>query len=180
MHPKPVIIRDDYKGSDKLKGKVALITGGDSGVGRSVAVHFAREGADIAIVYLEEDEDAKKTEEMVKAEHQRCLLLKGNIQDQDFCKACVEKTFSHYEKLNILVNNAAEQHPTDDVQAWDLEVVEDTFRTNILSMFYITKPALEKMRDGDVVINTTSVTAYHGRAALIDYSSTKYVWLFWQ
>lgn len=173
MHPEPVIIRDNYQGSEKLKGKIALITGGDSGIGRSVAVHFAREGADVTIVYLEEDEDARKTEEMVKKEGQMCLLLKGNIQDRSFCKECIDKTFYHYGKLNILVNNAAEQHPTDDVQAWDLDLTESTFKTNILSMFYLTQPALEKMNDGDAIINTTSVTAYHGRAALIDYSSSK-------
>jgi NAD(P)-dependent dehydrogenase (short-subunit alcohol dehydrogenase family) len=173
MQPEPITIRDIYTGSEKLKGKVALITGGDSGIGRSVAVHFAREGADVAIVYLEEDEDAKKTEEMVKKEGQMCLLLKGNIQDREFCKECVEKTFYHYGKLNILVNNAAEQHPTDDVQKIDLDLTESTFKTNILAMFYLTQPALEKMNNGDNIINTASITAYQGREALIDYSSTK-------
>jgi len=173
MQPEPLIIRDNYKGSEKLKGKVALITGGDSGIGRSVAVHFAREGADVAIVYLEEDEDASKTEELVKKEGQMCLLLKGNIQDRNFCSECVEKTFLHYGKINILVNNAAEQHPTDEVQKIDLDLTENTFKTNILSMFYLTLPTLEKMNSGDVIINTTSITAYQGREALIDYSSTK-------
>lgn len=173
MQPEPIIIRENYKGSEKLKGKVALITGGDSGIGRSVAVHFAREGADVAIVYLAEDEDAKETEALVKKEGQMCLLLKGNIQDRDFCKECIDKTFYHYGKLNILVNNAAEQHPTDNVQEIDLDLTESTFKTNILAMFYLTQPALEKMSNGDVIINTTSITAYQGREGLIDYSSTK-------
>jgi NAD(P)-dependent dehydrogenase (short-subunit alcohol dehydrogenase family) len=173
MQPEPVTIRDSYKGSEKLKGKVALITGGDSGIGRSVAVHFAREGADVAIVYLEEEEDAKKTEAMVRKEGQMCILIKGNIQDRNFCKECVEKTFYHYGKLNILVNNAAEQHPTDDLQQIDLDLTESTFKTNILAMFYLSLPALEKMDSGDSIINTTSITAYQGREALIDYSSTK-------
>jgi NAD(P)-dependent dehydrogenase (short-subunit alcohol dehydrogenase family) len=173
MQPEPVTIRDNYKGSEKLKGKVALITGGDSGIGRSVAVHFAREGADVAIVYLEEEEDAKKTEAMVRKEGQMCILIKGNIQDRNFCKECVEKTFFHYGKLNILVNNAAEQHPTDDLQKIDLDMVDSTFKTNILAMFYLSLPALEKMGSGDSIINTTSITAYQGREALIDYSSTK-------
>lgn len=173
MQPEPVTIRDSYKGSEKLKGKVALITGGDSGIGRSVAVHFAREGADVAIVYLEEEEDAKKTEAMVRKEGQMCILIKGNIQDRNFCKECVEKTFYHYGKLNILINNAAEQHPTDDLQQIDLDLTESTFKTNILAMFYLSLPALEKMGSGDSIINTTSITAYQGREALIDYSSTK-------
>ena len=173
MKPEPITIRDNYKGSEKLKGKVALITGGDSGIGRSVAVHFAREGADVAIVYLEEDEDAKDTERMVRKEGQMCLLLKGNIQDRDFCKECIEKTYLHYGKLNILVNNAAEQHPTEELQEIDLDLTESTFKTNILAMFYLSLPALEKMGSGDSIINTTSITAYQGREALIDYSSTK-------
>lgn len=173
MIPAPEVIRDSYKGSGKLTGKVALITGGDSGIGRSAAVHFAREGADVAIVYLEEDEDANKTREMVEAEGRNCLLFKGNIQERKFCVECVENTVDRFGKLNILVNNAAEQHPVNELDELDLDLVESTFKTNILAMFYITLPALKKMNSGDSIINTTSVTGYAGRKGLVDYSSTK-------
>lgn len=173
MVPTPEVIKDSYKGSGKLKGKTALITGGDSGIGRSAAVHFAREGADVAIVYLEEDEDANDTRKMVEAEGKACLLLKGNIQDRNFCMECVEKTYGRFGQINILVNNAAEQHPVNDLEDLDLDLVEETFKTNILAMFYITLPALKKMKEGDCIINTTSVTSYRGRKGLVDYSSTK-------
>ncbi len=173
MKPEPLVIRDNYRGTDKLKKKVALITGGDSGIGRSVAVHFAREGADIAIIYRSEDSDAEKTKKLVEKEGQNCMLIKGNLQDKVFCRESVEKVTSFYGKLNILVNNAAEQHPHEDLSDLDLAMMEETFKTNIFSMFYITQPALEKMSQGDAIINTTSVTAFHGRPNLIDYSSTK-------
>lgn len=173
MDPHPEIIRDDYKGSEKLKGKVALITGGDSGIGRAVAVHFAREGAKVAIIYLEEDEDAGITEEMVKNENSECLILKGDIRNRDFCQKCIEDVLAKFGDLNILVNNAAEQHIRQGVEDLDLDVVEKTFQTNIISMFYITKFAVPYLNDGDSVINTTSVVAYQGRKYLIDYGATK-------
>jgi len=174
MFPKPEIIRPDYRGSDKLLDRVALITGGDSGIGRAVAVHFAREGADVAIVFLEvEKADAEKTKELIDKEERRCLLIPGDIRDKRFCASAVSRTVKHFGKLNILVNNAAEQHPIDDFRNIDLESVERTFQTNILAMFYLTKEALKHLKKGDSIINTTSVTNYRGSESLVDYSSTK-------
>jgi len=173
MHPQPEIIRESYKGSGKLKGKVALITGGDSGIGRAIAVHFAREGADIAIIYLEEDEDALKTKEMVEGEGQKCLILRGDIRSREFCEKCVKKVAGTFGKLNILVNNAAEQHVRQGIKELEIETVERTFHTNIISMFYLTKQAVEHLNKGDSIINTTSVVAYQGREYLIDYGATK-------
>ena len=175
MDPKPEIIRDSYRGSGKLQDKVALITGGDSGIGRSAAVHFAREGADVAIVYLDEqeDKDAQEAKRLIEQEGRKCLTLRGNLQDKNFAQECVEKTYSEFGKLDILVNNASEQHPHKSVEELEFDMMESTFRTNIFAMFYITKPALEKMRDGGAIINTTSVVSYQGRKALLDYSSSK-------
>lgn len=173
MTPKPEIIREGYKGSDKLKGKVALITGGDSGIGRSAAVHFAREGADVAIMYLNENEDAIETKEMVEKEGRKCILIAGDIRDEAFCKEAVERTKRELGQINVLVNNAAEQHPKKNLEEITGEQLENTFRTNILAMFYITKAALPYLQEGDSIINTTSVTAYRGSQELLDYSSTK-------
>jgi NAD(P)-dependent dehydrogenase (short-subunit alcohol dehydrogenase family) len=173
MHPAPEIIRKDYKGSDKLKGKTALITGGDSGIGRAVAVHFAREGADIAIIYLSEDKDAEETEQMVKKEGRKCVSIKGDIGERTFCFSAVEEVLKHYNKINILVNNAAEQHLHDSIEELDLDLMEKTFRTNIFSMFYLSKAVVPHLNEGDCIINTTSITAYRGSAHLLDYSSTK-------
>lgn len=173
MDPEPVVIRDGYRGSGKLDGKVALITGGDSGIGRAVAVHFAREGADVAIVYLEETQDAKDTQAMVEAEGKKCVLLKGDIRKEKFCKEAVEKTVKELGKLNILVNNAAEQHPQDDIRDISTEQLEGTFATNVFPMFHFVQAALDYLHEGDAIINTTSVTAYRGSESLLDYSSTK-------
>jgi NAD(P)-dependent dehydrogenase (short-subunit alcohol dehydrogenase family) len=174
MQPEPEVIRPNYKGSGKLLDKVALITGGDSGIGRSVAVHFAREGCDVAIVYLEQEiNDAEKTKEMVEQEGRKCLLIPGDIRDRNFCSWAVKKTIQQLGKLNILVNNAAEQHPVDDFRKIDLDVMEKTFRTNIFAMFYLTREALNHMKPGDSIINSTSVTNYRGNQYLVDYSSTK-------
>ncbi|MBN2733059.1 MAG: SDR family oxidoreductase [Balneolaceae bacterium] len=173
MHPKPEIIRDDYKGSGKLQGKVALITGGDSGIGRAVAVHFAREGADIAIIYLVEDEDAEQTKQMVEEEGRECLVLRGDIRDKEFCASCVESVVEELGGLNILVNNAGEQHVRQGIANVDLELTEKTFHTNVIAMFYITKAAAPHLKDGDSIINTTSVVAYQGREYLIDYGAAK-------
>jgi NAD(P)-dependent dehydrogenase (short-subunit alcohol dehydrogenase family) len=173
MDPEPVVIRESYRGSGKLEGKVALITGGDSGIGRAVAVHFAREGADVAIVYLNEDQDAQQTKEMVEAEGQRCLLLPGDIRDEKFCQQAVQKTVKQLGKLNVLVNNAAEQHPQEEVTDISAEQLNTTFTTNIFSFFYFTQAALKHLQEGDSIINTTSVTAYDGSPQLLDYSSTK-------
>lgn len=173
MEPEPKIIRETYRGSGKLKGKTALITGGDSGIGRAIAVYYAREEASVAIVYLEEDEDAEKTREMVRKEGAKCLILKGDIRDKNFCRKCVEDTVQEFGSLNILINNAGEQHLHDGFKDMDLDVMEKTFRTNIISMFYITHAAVQHMEPGDCIINTTSVVAYQGRKYLIDYGSTK-------
>jgi len=173
MDPAPVVIRDNYRGSGKLQGKTALITGGDSGIGRSVAVHFAREGADVAIVYLNEGKDASDTKAMVEAEGKNCLLIQGDIRDEAFCKEAVRRTVSEFGKLNILVNNAAEQHPKESVDEISPDQLSDTFATNIFSFFYFTQAAMPHLAEGDNIINTTSITAYRGSPSLLDYSSTK-------
>ncbi len=173
MTPRPEIIRDDYRGSGKLEGKVALITGGDSGIGRAVAVHFAREGADVAVMYLDEEEDAHNTQQMVEEEGRRCLLISGDIRDEVFCRNAIQQTVERLGKLDILVNNAAEQHPQQDIQAITREQLSATFETNIFAMFYLAKAALNVMPDDGNIINTASVTAYKGNPTLLDYSSTK-------
>ncbi|GAA4309738.1 SDR family oxidoreductase [Nibribacter koreensis] len=173
MTPEPIVIRDNYKGSDKLKGKKALITGGDSGIGRAVAVHFAREGADVAIVYLDENQDAKDTQKMVEKEGRKCVLIKGDLRDEKFCKEAVKRTVKELGGLNILVNNAAEQHEKEDLREITAEQLENTFKTNIFSFFYVTQAALDHLQKGDSVINTTSITSYRGSDHLIDYSATK-------
>ncbi len=173
MYPAPIVIRENYRGSSKLEGKIALITGGDSGIGRSVAVHFAREGADVAIVYLDENQDAADTRAMVEAEGKRCLLIQGDIRSEAFCKEAVSRAVNEFGKLNILVNNAAEQHPQESVDQISPNQLSDTFATNIFSFFYFTQAALPHLQQGDTVINTTSITAYHGSPSLLDYSSTK-------
>ena len=166
-------IRDSYKGTGKLKDKVAVITGGDSGIGRSVAVHFAREGADVAIVYLKSDDDAKATEKMVQAEGRKCLVLKGDISDEGFCKQVIAFTHHEFGKLDILVNNAGTHEDDDEVGDFEAEQLMRTFAVNIFSFFYLTKAALEIMPGGSTIINTASVTAYRGSEHLIDYSATK-------
>ncbi|MEO6287776.1 MAG: SDR family oxidoreductase [Dyadobacter sp.] len=173
MDPAPVIIRENYRGSGRLQDKAALITGGDSGIGRAVAIHFAREGANVAIVYLDENQDASDTKALVEAEGRACLLIQGDIRDEQFCKDAVSQTVNEFGKLNILVNNAAEQHPKEDIREISAEQLLDTFSTNIFSFFYFTQAALPHLEKGDAIINTTSITAYHGSPSLLDYSSTK-------
>ena len=175
MTPKPIYDRDSYKGSDKLKGKVALITGGDSGIGRSVAVLYAKEGADVAIVYLDEHEDAKKTKELVEAQGQKCLLIAGDISGEKFCHEAVEKTVSELGKLDILVNNAAEQYMEDPTTMEDIDSARlgSIFSVNIFSMFYFCKAAIPHLKEGSTIINTTSINAYKGNASLLSYSTTK-------
>jgi NAD(P)-dependent dehydrogenase (short-subunit alcohol dehydrogenase family) len=173
MDPRPEVIKANYKGAGKLNDKVALITGGDSGIGRSVAVHFAREGANVAIVYLDEDVDAKETQKMVEAEGKNCLLIKGDVKKPSFCRKAVKTTVKKFRKINILVNNAGMQVPQKDPKKIDDKQLEDTFRTNIFGYFYFVHEVLEYFQAGDTIINTTSVTAYRSSPNLIDYSSTK-------
>lgn len=175
MKPEPRTIRDDYRGSGKLSGKVALITGGDSGIGRSIAVMFAREGANAAIVYLEETADAEKTRSLVEAEGQSCLLIKGDAGRAAFCKKAVEKTIKRFDRLDVLVNNAAVQHPESEIAEIDEKQLIATFRTNVFSMFFLVQAALPhlKKQQASSIINTTSVTAYRGSPGLLDYSATK-------
>ncbi|MEX0652867.1 MAG: SDR family oxidoreductase [Phycisphaeraceae bacterium] len=174
MTPGPEVIRAGYHGSGKLAGKTALITGGDSGIGRAVAVAFAREGADVAIVYLEEDQDAMATERMVDHEGQQCYVIRGDLQKEAFCRRAVEEATNELGRLDVLVNNAAVQFPTPNFEQVDAKQVETTFRTNIFSMFHLSRAAMKelKRRKGNIV-NTTSVTAYRGSGGLVDYASTK-------
>jgi NAD(P)-dependent dehydrogenase (short-subunit alcohol dehydrogenase family) len=173
MDPKPEYINPKYKGSGKLEGKKALITGGDSGIGRAVAVHFAREGADVAIVYLEEGEDAQKTKKLIEAEGRKALLIQADVSDPETSVKAVQQTVDAFGGLNILVNNAAQQYPQDDIADISNEQLEKTFRTNIFPHFYFAKEALKHFQEGDCIINTTSVTAYRSSPHLLDYSSTK-------
>lgn len=174
MQPVPEIVPEHYVGSGKLDGKVALVTGGDSGIGQSAAVLFAKEGADVAVVYLEEQQDAEATREMIEAEGRKCLLVKGDIGKQSFCRRAVERTLKKFGRLDVLVNNAAEQHPKEDIADIDEKQLVATFRTNVFSMFFLTQAALPELKKHKgSVINTTSVTAYRGSPGLLDYSSTK-------
>lgn len=173
MDPAPEYIKSSYAGSGKLQDKVALITGGDSGIGRAVSVHFAREGADIAIVYLDEDIDAEETKRLIEADGRKCLLIKGDVKKAAFGKKAVAQTVSKLGKLNILINNAGMQFPQKDPRKIDEKQLEDTFRTNIFAYFHFANEALEHLGEGDCIINTTSVTAYRSSPNLIDYSSTK-------
>lgn len=173
MRPQPEATDEGYRGSGKLRGKVALITGGDSGIGRAVAIAFAKEGADVAISYLDEQGDAEKTKEMVEAAGGRCLLLPGDIGEEAVCQALVQRTLEAFDHLDILVNNAAEQHPQKSIATISAEQLERTFRTNLFAMFYLTKAALPHLRKGSAIINTSSVTAYRGSSHLLDYAATK-------
>ncbi len=173
MHPQPQSDDPNYQGSGKLKGKVALITGGDSGIGRAVALAFAKEGADSAIVYLNEHEDAEETKRLVAEYGQKCLLISGDVRQEDFCRTAVEQTASELGRLDSLINNAAEQHPQESIEDISAEQLERTFRTNIFSMFYLTQSALKHLQPGSTIINTASVTAYKGSPKLLDYSATK-------
>lgn len=173
MNPEPIYVDPNYRGSGKLKGKVALITGGDSGIGKSAAIYFAKEGADVAIVYLDEHKDAEDAKKQIEAEGQQCLLLSGDIGKEEFCKEVVKKTIDKFSKIDVLVNNAAEQHPQKSLLDITSEQLEKTFRTNIFSYFYLTKAVLPHLQKGSSIINTASITAYAGNELLIDYSSTK-------
>jgi NAD(P)-dependent dehydrogenase (short-subunit alcohol dehydrogenase family) len=173
MRPRPQAEDATRPGSPKLQGKVALITGGDSGIGRAVALAFAREGADVAIVYLDEHGDAEETVRRVRAHGRRCIPVAGDVGDERLCREAVARAVQELGRLDILVNNAAEQHVQERPEDISAEQLERTFRTNIFSYFYMTKAALPHLREGAAIINTTSVTAYRGNPTLIDYSATK-------
>jgi NAD(P)-dependent dehydrogenase (short-subunit alcohol dehydrogenase family) len=174
MDAKPIFDLEEYKGYDRLKGKVAIITGGDSGIGRAVAVAYAKEGAKVAVAYKNEKRDAEDVAEYMKSKGWNTpLLFEGDIGDPDFCERVVTKTNEHYGKIDILVNNAGEQHPQDSILDISNEQLRQTFATNIFSMFYFVKAALPFMPEGSSIINTSSVTAYKGNPELLDYSSTK-------
>ncbi len=174
MTPRPTADDHRDRGSGKLEGKRALITGGDSGIGRAVAIAFAKEGADVMILHLEsEEKDARETVRAVEKYRRKCIAVAGDIGDETFCQEAVERCARELGGLNILVNNAAEQHPQDSIEKISREQLERTFRTNIFAMFYLVKAAMKHLRKDDVIINTTSVTAYKGNPVLLDYSSTK-------
>ncbi len=173
MNPEPEIIRKGYSGSGKLNNKVALITGADSGIGRSVAVHFAVEGADVAIVYDQSSEDAEATKAMVESHDGKALLICGDLKQPEFCREVIEKTRSELGEINILVNNAGVQFPQNSITDIDDKQLHLTFETNVYPLFYITRQVVKHMTAGDSIINTTSITAYRGHDILIDYASTK-------
>jgi len=173
MQLKPRFDAPDYRGSGKLDGKVAIVTGGDSGIGRSVAVLYAREGADVAIVYLTAHEDAQETKRWIEKEGRRCLLIAGDVKDSKFCAEAVEKTVSEFGRLDILVNNAAFQEHANSIEDVTDDRLEETFRTNIFGYFYMARAAVPHLKEGSAIVNTTSVTALRGSGKLLDYSATK-------
>ena len=174
IRPRPKYKAPEYRGSDKLKGSAALITGGDSGIGRAVAVLFAREGADVAIVYLPvEESDAQTTKKAVEEEGRRALLIPGDVQDSAFCADAVERSVSEFGRLNILVNNAAYQQHQESIADISDEQLDRTFRTNIYGYFYMTRAALPHLKPGSAIINTGSITGLEGSKQLLDYSATK-------
>ncbi|MGV3772034.1 MAG: SDR family oxidoreductase [Verrucomicrobiales bacterium] len=173
MTPKPQSEVPHQRGTGKLQGKVAIISGGDSGIGRAVAIAFAKEGALVTVLYLNEHKDAEETRSLIEKEHGECLLIAGDIGQENFCQDAVRKTLERFKKLDIVVNNAAEQHPKKSLTEITAEQLERTFRTNIFSYFFLTKAALPHLKEGSSIINTTSVTAYRGSEKLLDYSSTK-------
>jgi NAD(P)-dependent dehydrogenase (short-subunit alcohol dehydrogenase family) len=173
MTPRPEAEDHGYRASGKLDAKVALVTGGDSGIGRAVAILFAKEGADVAVAYLNEHDDANETKRQVEQEGRRCILIPGDVGDESYCKRAVRQTMDQLGQLHILINNAAEQHPQDSIEQITAEQLERTFRTNIFGMFFMVKAALPHLQKGAAIVNTTSVTAYQGNPTLLDYSSTK-------
>lgn len=173
MNPKPVYDNPQYVGSGKLKNKVAIITGGDSGQGRAVAVAFAKEGADVVIVYLNEHEDAEETKQAVEQKGRQCLLIAGDIGSEEHCIDIVAQTISTFGRLDILVNNAAEQHVQTSLEHITTAQMEKTFRTNFYGLFFLTKAALPHMQKGSAIINAGSLTAYEGNEQLMDYAATK-------
>lgn len=173
MDPEPIYDNPDYKGTGRLKGRTAIITGGDSGIGRAISVAYGKEGCNVVIVYNTADDDANTTKQAVESYQAKVLLIKGDIGDSNFCNQVVEKTVQTFGSLDILVNNAAEQHPQKRLEDITDEQLHRTFQTNIFSMFYLTRAALPHLKENSVIINTSSITAYKGSADLLDYSATK-------
>lgn len=173
MKPRPKAEDKEQRGSGKLQGKVAIITGGDSGIGRAVAVAFAKEGADVAVVYLEEHKDAEATEQLVEQHGRKCLLIDGDVGDEKFCIDVVKQTLSEFGQIDIVVNNAGEQHPQDSIEKISANQLVSTFRTNVFAYFFLIKAAMKHLGKGAAIINTTSVTAYKGSPKLLDYSASK-------
>lgn len=173
MQLKPRFHAPDYEGSNKLRHMAALVTGGDSGIGRAVAVLYAREGADVAIVYLSEDEDAEETRRWVEAEGRRCVAIRGDVKDPAFCKQAVQQTVQAFGKLDILVNNAAFQEHADSLEQLSDERFDETLRTNVYGYFHMARAALPYLKQGSSIINTGSVVGLEGSAKLLDYSTTK-------
>lgn len=173
MNPKPRSNDRTYLGSRKLDKKVAIVTGGDSGIGKAVAIFFAKEGAKVIITYLNEHKDAKETQKQIEKLGQECLILSGDIGKEKFCQKAIELTIDNFKKINILVNNSAEQYPQDSLIDISSKQLLNTFQTNVFSYFYMIKAALPYLKKGSCIINTASVTAYRGSDHLIDYSATK-------
>jgi NAD(P)-dependent dehydrogenase (short-subunit alcohol dehydrogenase family) len=173
MTPRPEAVAPEYRAAGHLRGKAALVTGGDSGIGRAVAVAFAKEGADVAIVYLNEHEDARETQRLVEAEGRKATLIAGDVGDERFCRDAVARCVGAFGRLDVLVNNAGEQHVRQSIAEIDEDQLVRTFRTNIFAMFFLVKAALPHLGAGAAIVNTTSVTAYKGQPQLLDYSSTK-------
>ncbi|VVE84579.1 glucose 1-dehydrogenase [Pandoraea sputorum] len=173
MDPKPQDTAKEYVGSGKLIDKAAIVTGGDSGIGRAVAVAFAKEGADVAIVYLKESEDAATTRELIERTGRKCLTIEADIGQRDLAREAVEKAVKAFGHLDVLVNNAGEQHVREDLSEISEDQLTQTFRTNVFGMFFITQAALVHMKEGARIVNTASVTAYQGNPVLLDYSASK-------
>jgi NAD(P)-dependent dehydrogenase (short-subunit alcohol dehydrogenase family) len=173
MIPEPESFMENYKAAGKLEGKVALITGGDSGIGRAVSIAFAKEGADVAFIYLEEEEDADITVDHIEREGVRCIRIRGDITNKGFCEKAVKNVIDEFGQLDILVNNAAEQHPQKSIEDITEEQLHRTFATNFFGLFFMTQAAVPHLKKGATIINTASITAYQGHKTLLDYSATK-------
>jgi NAD(P)-dependent dehydrogenase (short-subunit alcohol dehydrogenase family) len=173
MQPRPIFEDRSVQGSGKLNGKIAFITGGDSGIGRAIAALFAKEGADVAIIYLKEHKDANDTKKIIEEYGRKCFLIAGNLQKEKFCKEAISKTIRRFGQIDILVNNASIHYERKSLKDISTKQLVETFQNNVFSMFWVTKKALQYMQAGSTIINTTSVTAYRGSYHLIDYSATK-------